>query len=130
MLCTLAYARLTCIDLSRSPLTRYDDSYILRARSLTQCIDFTIGGQVYYLYSLYVVQYTVYLLDVHYITYNVGLTREQCMSSLFLFLKSSVGCRIARFRIKEVKINAKNPFPLIRGCRINGGRINEGRLYN
>ena len=33
------------------------------------------------------------------------------MSSLFLFPKSSVGCRIARFRINEVKINAKNPFP-------------------
>ena len=56
------------------------------------------------------------------------------MSSLFLLPKGVVGCRIARFRINEVKINAKNPFRQLR-CRnsrvsINGGRINEGRLYN
>ena len=33
------------------------------------------------------------------------------MSSLFLFPKSIVGCRIARFWINEVNINAKKSVP-------------------
>ena len=33
------------------------------------------------------------------------------MSSLFLFLKSIVRCRTARFRINEVNINSKKSVP-------------------